>query len=92
LFADCEVFAMIEDTTLDRRAILAEIDRVINDMVKLRARVASAESMTPVMSSKSWEIFDMWADRAALVSFNLLPPFRSRLMTNTVWIRLESSL
>jgi hypothetical protein len=64
LFADCEVFAMIEDTTLDRRAILAEIDRVINDMVKLRARVASAESMTPVMSSKSWEIFDMWADRA----------------------------
>jgi hypothetical protein len=54
---------MIENTALDRQTLLAEIDRVINDMVKLRARVATAENVTPV-TSKNWEIFGMWADRA----------------------------
>jgi hypothetical protein len=72
--ANNEVFAMIEDTVLDRQTLLAEIDRVINDMVKLRARVATAESVTPVTSEK-WEIFGMWADRADM-----------RSMSTTEWL------
>jgi hypothetical protein len=56
---------MIENVTLeDRQAILAEIDRLINEMVKLRARVATAEVSTQLIPSKNWEIFGMWADRA----------------------------
>jgi hypothetical protein len=56
---------MIENRTFeDRQAILAEIDRLINEMVKLRARVATAEVSTPPIPSKNWEIFGMWADRA----------------------------
>jgi hypothetical protein len=64
---------MIEDAALDKQTLLAEIDRVINDMVKLRARL-SAE---PVMSvaPKSWEIFGMWADRADM-----------RGMSTTEWL------
>jgi hypothetical protein len=70
---------MIEDAALDKQTLLAEIDRVINDMVKLRARV-SAETVMPV-APKSWEIFGMWADRADM-----------RGMSTTEWLdklRLE---
>ena len=65
---------MIEDAALDKQTLLAEIDRVINDMVKLRARVATAESVPPV-TSKNWEIFGMWADRADM-----------RGMSTTEWL------
>jgi hypothetical protein len=64
---------MIEDAALDKQTLLAEIDRVINDMVKLRARVSAG----PVMSvaSRNWEIFGMWADRADM-----------RGMSTTEWL------
>ena len=64
---------MIEDASLDKQTLLAEIDRVINDMVKLRARV-SAGPVMPV-TPKSWEIFGMWADRADM-----------RGMSTTEWL------
>ena len=64
---------MIEDAALDKQTLLAEIDRVINDMVKLRARTSAGPAM-PV-TSKSWEIFGMWADRADM-----------RGMSTTEWL------
>ncbi len=54
---------MIEPASIDRQAILAEIDRVINEMVRLRARVASSDSAVAFTSTRDWEIFGMWADR-----------------------------
>jgi len=64
---------MIEDAALDKQTLLAEIDRVINDMVKLRARL-SAE---PVMSvaPRVGRSFGMWADRADM-----------RGMSTTEWL------
>jgi hypothetical protein len=47
----------------DKQTIVAEIDRLINEMVKLRTRVASEISPPAMSTSKEWEIFGMWADR-----------------------------
>ena len=54
---------MIDRATLeDKPVILTELDRLIDEMVKLRTRVA-AGTIAPSGSSKNWEAFGMWADR-----------------------------